>query len=212
MPEQLLTQPSEFEHPSEGYIVIAPLSEASKQRIADIQSQFVERFGEDNLWAPSGDQLHITFAHIITPDAEYKEDRATLFSRLRPLATAALNKTIPGPFTITSQFYAIEASPSAVILKASDDGSFERFRKGFISNFSPPDGTRMPPEIIHTTILRFRNSIDLNVVRQLAQKIMTGFVPFEEQTTVLQMIREKKIFVQEHEVLEEFPSQSYKKI
>lgn len=206
MAEQTLTQPSKLDHPAEGYIVIAPLSDESKQKIADIQSRFVKRFGQYNLWIPTGDQLHITFSHIITPNIEYGEDRTALFSSVHPLASAALRETVSHPLAITSEFNTIEAFPSAVILKASDDGSFARLRKEFIQKFSPPDGTRMPPEIIHTTLLRFRNPVDYAAVQQLTADIMTHFEPFKEVTTLLQMIHEKKIFVQDHDVLEVFPS------
>lgn len=205
MSEQPLTQPSEFDHPSEGYIVIAPLSNESKRAIGDIQARFVSQFGKDNLWVPTEDQLHITFSHIISPDADYAESRSELFSRVGPLASAVLEKTVVHPFALTTRFDTIEAYPSAVILKASDDGSFQRLRQDFINNFDIPPGTRMPPEIIHTTLLRFRKPVDLNEVQQLTQEIMAEFEPFEENTTKLQMIHEKKIFVQDHEVLEEFP-------
>lgn len=202
---ELFTQKAELDHPSEGYIIIAPLSTSSKRRIAEIQGQFIKRLGKANLWIPSEDQLHITFAHIITPNVEYPEDRATLFSRVRPFASAALRQTVRSSFIIKSKFNTVEASLSNVILKATDDGSFEQLRKTFIDNFTPPEGSRVPPNIIHTTLLRFRESIDFNAVQALTQEIMAEFEPFEEQTTRLQMIREKKIYVQDHEVLEEFP-------
>jgi hypothetical protein len=205
MSEQPLTQVSEFDHPSEGYIVIAPLSEQSKQWIATIQARFTERFGEENLWLPTEEQLHITFAHIITPSVEYSEDRSTLFDRVRPLASAALQKILAHPFSVKSRFDTIEAFPSAVILRASDDGSFEKLRKEFVDTFSLPKGTRTPPEIIHTTLLRFRNPVDLAEVQKLTLEIRNELEPIDEETTSLQLIREKKIFVQEHEVLEEYP-------
>ncbi|HKR81704.1 MAG TPA: hypothetical protein VJR27_01755 [Candidatus Saccharimonadales bacterium] len=130
-----LTQPSEFEHPSEGYIVIAPLSTESKLRISAIQSRYVEQFGEDTLWLPKDDQLHITFSHIITPNVEYAEDHAALFARLQPLASVALSEIAKPPFAISSHFNTIEAFPSAVILKATDDGTYDKLRKRFVERF-----------------------------------------------------------------------------
>lgn len=206
MSESLLTQPSEFDHPSEGYIVIAPLSARSKQRIAGIQSRYAERFGQKALWLPKGDQLHITFGHIITPNAEYPGDRSLLFARLRPLASVALREVVRSPLAISSSFNAVEAFPSAVILKATDDGTYGTLRRRFIERFQLPQGTRMPPEIIHTTLLRFREPIDFTAVEKLTQQVMNDFDPFEEVTTSLQMIHEKRIFVQDYDVLEEFPS------
>lgn len=106
---------------------------------------------------------------------------------------------------VTSQFNTVEAFPSAVIIKASDDGSFQRLRKNFVDNFDTPQGTRVPPEIIHTTLVRFKNPVDFLAVQELTAEIIADFEPFEEVTNTLQMIHEKKIFVQEHAVLEEFP-------
>ena len=205
MTEQLLTQTSEFDHPAEGYIIIAPLSDESKERIKAIQGRFVEAFGKENLWLPEGDQLHITFGHIITPNVEYEEDRSVLFSKVRPLASSALSQVVQHQLKVTSEFDTIEAFPSAVIVKAHDDGSFDQLRQSFTDRFQLPEGTRTPPEIIHTTLLRFRNQVDLGEVSRLTEEIMADFEPFEEHTTKLQMIREKKIFVQDHDVLEEFP-------
>lgn len=205
MSEPLMTQPSDFDHPAEGYIVIAPLSEESKERIADIQSRYAELFGEKALWLPKEDQLHITFSHIITPNAEYTEDRSSLFARLQPQASAALSAAVRPPLAVACHFSTVEAFPSAVILKATDDGTYDKLRRRFIENFQPPEGTRMPPEIIHTTLLRFKEPVNLAEIQKLTEEIMEDFEPFDELTTSLQMIREKKIFVQDHEVLEEFP-------
>lgn len=206
MSGQPATEPSNFDQPSEGYIVIAPLSEGTKKNIVAIQKRFAKEFGEDALWLPKGDQLHITFCHIVTPNVEYQEDRASLFARLRPQATATLQNTVPYPFAIASEFYTIEAFRSAVIIKARDDGSFSRLRQEYIDTIPVPEGTRMPPEIIHSTLLRFREPVDFAAVQKVTDEIMTNFEPFEEVTKSLQLIHEKKIFVQEHEVLEEFPS------
>lgn len=205
MSAQQLTQTSDFDLPSEGYIVIVPLSDASKQKISQIQKRYLERFGEENVWLPTGDQLHITFSHIITPDAEYKENKASLFAKLKPTALAALERTATYPMSVTSVFDTVVAYPPAVIITASDDGSLQRLRNVFVDNFDTPEGTRMPPQIIHSTLVRFRHPVDFLAVQELTADIMADFEPFEEHITTLQMIHEKKIFVQEHEILEQFP-------
>lgn len=206
MPKALLTQPYEFDLPTEGYIVIAPLSAEGKKHVADIQARYVERFGEEALWLPEPGQFHITFAHILTPDVKYPQEPSAMFAHLQPLASATLSKTITRPFAVHLRFNTVAAFPDAVILKATDDGTYDKLRSQFVEKFQPPPGARMPPKIIHTTLLRFRQPIEFAEVQKLTREVMDGFEPFDELTTSLQMIREKKIFVQEHEVLEEFPA------
>lgn len=207
MSEQLKTEVSDFDHPGQGYIVIAPLSAQSRDRIGEIQARYAKRFGASNLWLPHGSQLHITFAHIITPNAEYQEAPSVLFERLRPLAARALQLSAQTltPHGISSTFGSIEAYSASVIIKARDDGSFDEARKVFTDNFELPVESRRPPNIIHSTICRFRSELDLAEVEGYINEIMADFSPFDEVTESLQLIHEQKIFVQQHQVLETFP-------
>lgn len=205
MSESQLTISSELNQPADGYIVIAPLSEHAKKQIATLQDEYVQAFGRENVWVPSGDQLHITFCHLVSPDASYKEERATIFSRLRPLAVAALEETIPQNFGTSCTFDRIEAYPAAVIVRAMDDGTFHNLRSSFVNTVTLPSATRKPPEIIHTTLVRFLSPIDFGEVQNVTEHVLAKFVPFSETVSRLQLIHEKKIFVQEQEVLTEFP-------
>lgn len=61
MGEQM-TELGDFNRPTEGYIVITPLTEEVKSGIATIQHQLLNHFPHSALWLPEGDQLHTTIA------------------------------------------------------------------------------------------------------------------------------------------------------
>lgn len=188
--------------PVDGYIVIAPLSKESKHAIYAIQDNLQARFPDNKFWFPREEQLHITFAHIITPNAEYPEDPKVIWGRIGAQARAALKSCIPDSLNIDVVFDSIETFPNSIILKGHDDGTYDKLRQDFVNNFELPDSSRRPPNIIHTTIARFYDEMDLGQVQEYVNSLDLSFI---ETTTELQVIHETGLYVHKHIVLERIP-------
>jgi|GEM_PF-2048371 len=199
-----LTKPSpETGRSVDGYIVIAPLSQQSKDVIYVLQDAIQKQFPNNRFWFPRGDQLHITFAHIITPNVDYPESQRAMWERIRSQALAALEQCVPNPLAIDVTFDTIEAFPNAIGCIGRDDGTYEALRKNFVNRFALPDASRRPPNIIHTTIARFYDEMALDEI----QACISGLNPtFVEVTKELQVIHETGLYVHEHDVLERFPA------
>lgn len=185
---------------SDGYIVVAPLSDETKRSITELQQHIAGALPEGSLWLPQDDQLHITFAHIVTTDATYGEPRDVIFGRVHDAAVAGLERIVARNHPITILFDTIEVYKGAIIIKAHDDGTYQRLRQDFVESFQLPDGSRMPPTIIHTTIARYLQPLVLDTVRAAAAIKLD----VTEVTNELQLIHEQKIFVQQHEVIDRF--------
>lgn len=197
-----LTSIAPLDSPADGYIVIAPFSDETKSSLMALQDKITETIPRSALWLPEGDQLHMTFAHIISPDAKYAESTRSLFARVGGAAVSALQAIVPSDLDVPVRFDRIEAFPGSIVVMGSDDGTVQRLRGAFARHFERPEGTRPAPEIIHTTIARFREEIDLDIVRKCIADLS---VSLETHLTQLQLIHEQKIFVQAHQVLETFP-------
>ena len=195
-----MTEVGDFNRETEGYIVIAPLPEHVKNYIGSIQEHLGSELPSSSLWLPEGDQLHITFAHVVSPDAEYDDPREEVFNSLRANAEVAVSHAAGNVTGNRVTFNEIKVFPGAVILTGIDNGTFDRARAIFADEVQAPDETRKPPKIIHTTIARFNEPIALDRVRQAVAEIHPE-VAFEIPS--LQLIQEHKMYTQSHTVLKE---------
>jgi hypothetical protein len=198
-----LTVIGDFDRVEEGYIVIAPLSEEIKQAIYGLQKKLTERFSLAALWLPKDEQLHVTFAHVISPDADYPTDRAKLYDQLEPDVKRVLTQLMSDVPKIEITFDTIEVSPAAIVIKGYDDGSFDKLRAAFMDGIQLPEETRRPPTSIHSTIARFRAELDLADLKKLVEGLS---ISVKEDMQELHLIHEKKIYVQAHDVIARFSS------
>lgn len=186
----------------ESYILITLLGrQAHDTMVAPVQTMLAEAFGQDAFWLPDGTQSHITFAHILSPDAEYATPPGEIFAQIKDAAIASAQKTFGAAAPVTVTFDTVEAFPGAIILKGHDDGTIDRLRSEFISGFDLPEGSRKPPAIIHTTVARYKKPLNLEAVQTLVAS-----KPVSHSFTVskVQLICERQMFMDKFEVLETF--------
>jgi hypothetical protein len=194
------TEIGEFDRQTEGFITIIPLPDHVKAYIGQLQETIAAEIPDSELWLPKGEQQHITFAHIVSPDAEYNTPQSELFESIRAEAESAVeiaSQKIKGKTVI---FNEIAAFPGAIILKGVDDGTLDEARVAFAQSLHTPEGTRTPPKIIHTTIARFRNEVPMDLVRRVVGAIQPD-VEFQIQN--LQLIQEHEMYTQSHTILKE---------
>lgn len=195
-----LTEVGDFDRRTEGYIIIASLPEEAKQQIYAVQDSLAAVVPPSSLWLPRGEQLHITFAHVVSPDSTYERDRSELFADVQPEVEHALQHAAQQVRGDTVTFDQIKVFSGAIILEGIDDGTIAAARSRFADDVTLPEGTRTPPNIIHTTIARFREQLPLNDVRAALNNINPN-ITF--QVTGLQLIQEHAMYTQSHTVLKE---------
>ncbi len=196
-----VTAIGEFERQTEGYIVIMPLPDAVTSKIDSLQQEIAEQLPASGLWLPHGDQLHVTFAHVVSPDATYESDRDTLFEAARPAVESALTDVAPLLRGNTIVFDTIQAFPAAIILTGKDYGTMAMARQKYLEKVQLPDGSRLPPKIIHITLARFREQMNMADVEAAIAKLTPNILFTPER---LELVQEHSMYTQSHTVIGQY--------
>lgn len=201
-PQKTIISDLDLSYP--GYIVIASLSQATAAKIHKIQDELAAQLPEGSLWLPRNEQLHVTLLHVVTDGIAPKNaNNPALFATVKDNAIRALDAAIPTELDIKLELEFIGSSPPALIVKWRDYGAYDEIRSKFLERFNLPEGTRQPPNIVHTTIARFRKEIDYKAVERAVASIKRPEIT--EHTTSFHLAMVTKALLQEHEVLETFP-------
>lgn len=140
--------------------IVSLLNGECLQQAIAIQSKLKTLFG-DAVWLQEPPSLHITLMEIIC-DADYGDlSRAKLFQDWY----AAYNSTIKDalsrlmPFDLV--FDELLVSQRAVIIKTSQSEELNTIRARLLEKIVLPHGTKNPPDITHSTLARFTESLNL---------------------------------------------------
>lgn len=150
-----------------GYAVCAFLSPENQQKTADLQAE-LHRELPGIIWTmPDITQQHLTLFEIVMTFRDYPEDREAIFERHHASIDAELKTQLAnqGPITVTLD--TLEVSPSAIIVRGTDDGSFQRIRDVISNKQLLPEGTRTPPDIIHSSLARYVKEADVEQIRSV---------------------------------------------
>jgi hypothetical protein len=150
-----------------GYAVCAFLSPENQQKIATLQIE-LHRELPGVIWTmPDITQQHLTLFEIVMNFRDYPEDREAIFKRHHASIDSELKAQLAdqGPITVTLD--TLEVSPSAIIVRGTDDGSFQRIRNAISDKHLLPDGTRTPPDIIHSSLARYVKEADVEHIRSV---------------------------------------------
>lgn len=148
-----------------GYWVGFFLSPENQQKIAELQAQLHQEL-PGILWTmPDITQQHVTLFEIIMTFRDYPEDPDVLFERCRAGIDAQLKASLAEQKPITVTLDTLEASQSAIIVRGTDDGSLQHIRNAISDKQLLPDGTRTPPDIIHSSLARYVQEVDLSHVQ-----------------------------------------------
>lgn len=149
-----------------GYWVGAVLSPSNQQKIANLLEDLKKEL-PDIIWPMPTAQLHTTLFEIVMTFRDYEDDRDAIFEKYRPALDAELTAQLANQSPITIRFDTLEVSPNAIIIRGTDDGSFQRIRDAISGKNLLPAGTRTPPDIIHSSIARYVKEDDLVRVNEI---------------------------------------------
>jgi len=184
----------------EGYVINSGFSVKSKQRVAEIQAELNDKFG-DSVWSFPQTSLHITLMDWFAPLVSYDEGSNKLFNKYRNEYEKVLENILSDQSPIKIHFDTIKVSPSAVYIQGTDDGSYEMIRKKFLQKIQLVEGTKKSPQIIHSSIARFNEEINLHAVQDF---VVSLDMDLYETISEFRLVKETKVPMLEFEVIRTF--------
>lgn len=178
------------------YAYLAIPSNSLKEHITKLLLELRSDIGP-GLYAMPKEALHITLCEIFQAK-DYSQDKQHLFDMSRKAFEDIPADILKHFSPIKIIFNKIEASPYAIIIRGEDDGSFKKIRKQLLKRLPIPLETKAPPDIIHISIARFTERLDLTTVGKLAGRhsinqeeiiqdfrlIHTTVFPFNQYSTI----------------------------
>ena len=151
--------------PDNAFALVSLLSESAKHQVSQLLNELSKELG-GSVWVMPNNALHVTLCEIIQAK-DYSEDKQELYDRHSSEYENITYEILTTFKPIDVTFDTIEVSPQAIIIKGTDDGSFEKIRKELVDRLPLPSETKMPPNIIHCSIGRFTKKVPLNQVETI---------------------------------------------
>jgi len=159
------TQPVDWVNkPFLGYVMNAEFSDDNAKILIELIDKIKATFN-DAVFCPPRSALHITLLDWIAPLIDYDgRDKDTLFASVQPDYDKVISSILTSVNPITVHFDAVKVSPSTIYITGNDSGEFQKIRDEFVDKVELLPNTKLPPQIIHSSLARFTKPIDLNAV------------------------------------------------
>lgn len=183
-----------------GYMVNAEFSPENKAKIRALQQQITDQFG-DGVWCQPQHSLHITLFDWIAPLVDYGEDKDDLFEKIRQEYDQVVREALSGVKPLTVKFNKLSTAARAIFGTGNDNGQFAQIRQHYLDNVTLLPNTKLPPTIIHFTMCRFVQEIELEPIQQLIEKLDFAL---EETIDEFRLVREVIDPMIEYEILQTY--------
>ena len=183
-----------------GYVLLALLSNNAQSQIAGLLSS-LDKEHPGTLWCMPQNALHITLCEIYQPK-HYGQDRTVLYEQNRQQYEDSARAVLANFAKITVNFNAIEASAGAIIVRGEDDGSFNAIRAQLVEKLPLPVETKRPPDIVHSSIARYKKVVSLDEVQR---SVANHQISFEEEVTEFKLVRCTVQPLLKYEVIQMYP-------
>jgi hypothetical protein len=187
--------------PFEGYIVNAKFSDENAQTIEDLIKEIGENFRDSVLCMPKR-SLHITLLDWVAPLVDYSgENKSELFAKIRAEYDGAMESILSSLKPFEVRFNEIHVSPNTIFITGQDDGQFQAIRDQFLDKVQLIPHTKLPPKIIHSSLVRFTEKIDLDQVENYVKSMS---INFKQTITEFRLIRTKREPMLEFDILKRY--------
>lgn len=197
-----LSQPVDWiNKPLVGYMVNTEFSDENAailgQLIKEIQATF-----QDAVFCMPKTALHITLLDWIAPLVNYSgQDKDKLFDQIQLNYDKAMMEILASIRPIKIYLDELKVSPSTIFITGRDSGEFQKIREQFIEKVELLPETKLPPQIIHSSLARFTKPIDLGSVESfLANKTLN----ITQTVTDFRLVRSVKEPMLKFEVLKHY--------
>lgn len=156
------TTPSDWlEKPYRGYVMNTRFSDENSLKVMSLIKDIKAKYGRA-VYAVPEESLHITLLDWIAPLVDYDgRDKDELFKSIYESYDRAINEALADEHTFDAVFNAIHVSPTTIFISGHDNGEFERMRSKYLDGVKLLPNTKRPPTIIHSSLARFTEELDL---------------------------------------------------
>ena len=182
------------------YMSNIPITGEAAMSIRTIQQMLGDQLGSQ-LWVQPQESLHVTLFDFIAPKVEYDTPHKKLFDALAGDIDEVMSQLAHEFKQFELQLTLLKFSAGAIYLEGYDDGSIASIRKRFLELFALDAKTKRPPQIIHSTIARFTDSIDIdNIQATVERQVDQIIIPVRS----LRLVHEQRIPMLQYETLKEY--------
>lgn len=183
------------------YFVNAKISQKNRKILAKMQNEMKEKFG-DAIWCVPEEMLHVTLMDWIAPFGNYEKDKNEIFAEIYASFDSATKEVLAKYDKINLGFREFQITSNAIVAIFEDDGSFQKIREAIMSKVSWVKGSKNPPNIIHSTLLRFVQEIPLEEVKK---NVARSEISFDEVISEFQLGKGIKTGIMKCEIIKKYP-------
>ncbi len=182
------------------YALLAFMSEPGRRKIGALLAD-LNRELPGVLWPMPLEALHITLCEIIQikPYGHNKEDLYALHKLDYEDGSAEI---LAATKPVRIRFGSVTATPQAIIVTGQDGGTFNALRDRLIQRFPLPAETGPPPNIVHCSIARYAQAVDLAEVQAVVRRHDVGF---EEEVTEFKLVKHLVAPLLKYDTLRTYP-------
>jgi len=187
--------------PALGYMMNSGFSDVNADILANLISEIDAEFSEAVFCMPKP-SLHITLLDWIAPLTDYDgQDKDRLYETISGDYDRAMADILSSLGPIEVHFDEIVVSPNTIFVRGHDDGSFQKIREQFLEKVELLPGTKLPPQIIHSSLARFTKPIDLGKINAFMASKAVNII---ETVTSFRLVRSTREPQLEFEVLKQY--------
>lgn len=185
----------------EGYVINTAFSDENAKEITTLINEIKGQFGDAVFCMPTS-SLHMTLLDWIAPLETYGgRDKTKLFEELYPVYDEHFESSISRRWPIKVHFTEIRVAPSTIIIVGQDNGEFNNIRQGYLSSVDLIEGTKLPPTIIHSSIARFKQEIDLDRAKDF---MAAKSIDFNQEVRSFRLVHTYREPMLEFKVIKEY--------
>ena len=173
----------------DGYMTNIPFADSAARQVLSLQQSIEAQLGSA-AWSQPVSSLHVTLFDFIAPKIQYDEPHKTIYTQEKAKINDVLCQLAQEFSSFTIFLDTICASQDAIYIKGSDNGSVDLIRKRFLELYTLDHRTKRPPQIIHSTIMRFTDNVALTNVERI---ISTESIAVSIPVTYLRLTHETQI-------------------
>lgn len=189
-----------LEKESIGYVVNIECSSAFHEAVSDMRNVFSRAFGA-SLYLPPQGSMHITVVDYLTTLASYEENEDEFYRVHKVELDRAIRRALEGVAPFALSFDTVELYQPCIIAKAKPSPELASIRSTFLEQIQLHPQTKRPPNIVHSTLVAFRDKVPY----VQAQELLSTFpLSFTEEVHSLRLMRETKNRGQAQEIICEY--------
>ncbi|HWZ65845.1 MAG TPA: hypothetical protein VNX65_03535 [Patescibacteria group bacterium] len=152
-----------------GFVVNAAFSDENKH-VLTTWLEGLREISPAGIYTMKPDSLHITVLDWVAPLFDYDGvNKRALYEDLYSSYNPAFRRITGAIKPFDVHFTDLRVMPGAIILVGQDGGQFQSLRQKFMDSVTLPGGGKQPPNIIHSSLVRFVTpEIDLTPVEAYA--------------------------------------------